>query len=142
MSTLKNTRFWYILLTQECFWNFYLQYKANGNTFKPVNIDNFFYTKFANFLYKSCFLPNLKPIWLQSRWLFFKFCWKKKLLISTKFSVIMSNFYKFSETVYHCEVAYQISKLYHFLFKYKRIFYPPWIWHCRKKTPGPLMHLF
>ena len=69
-----------------------------------------FCMKFVKFLYKSCFVMNLIPIWPQSHKLLFlrlaDFC--KKMLMSVKFSAITSNFYKFSETTSHCEIAYQI----------------------------------
>ena len=80
-----------------------------------------FCMKFVKFLYKSCFVMNLIPIWPQSHKLLFlrlaDFC--KKMLMSVKFSAITSNFYKFSETTSHCEIAYQIWRVHHFLFKYK-----------------------
>ena len=50
---------------------------------------------------------------------FADFCKKKIMLMSAIFFEILGNFYKFCETAYHSEVAYQIRRLYYVLFKYK-----------------------
>ena len=41
------------------------------------------------------------------------------MLMSAKFLGTIGNFYKFYETLFDCEVAYQVWRLHHFLFKYK-----------------------
>ena len=64
-------------------------------------------------------------------------------MLATFFGTI-GNFYKFGETIYDCEVAYQTWTLYHILFKYenrKRDFL--FLMYLTEKTIGDVfMQLF